>query len=189
MRRESEMNKHAEVPIAARLAAAILGISVLEDDSEHASNQRAEAELMNQELRELEARKMDQTISSLKHAEALMMGIVKAAAQASAELMEKEAMGLGTTIVGGALRAGKKSLGGAAQAAGRLMPEGPAKKSLLGLGTKAKLVGGAAVLGTGYAGYKGMQAARDYMQSQPHGVYGKGPAIAHNINEYGYPQY
>lgn len=185
--------KEAETPIAARLAAAILGVSLLESDSNRVEEVQQTAEAMNEVFRELEARKMSQTTGALKHAEVMLQSIVKAAAQASADLMAKEAMGIPAAILGGAVRAGsafKKGFGGAAQAAGRLMPAGsPAQKSWLGLGTKAKLVGTAGVLGAGYAGFKGMQAARDYMQAQPHGVYGKGPAIAHNVNEFGYPEY
>lgn len=170
--------KQADAPIAARLAAAILGVGILNADAEHVSTQQAEAEEMNAQLRMLESQKMDQTISALKHAQAMIEPMLKAAAIASAELMQKEAI---------AVRVG---FGGAAQAAGRLMPAGSnAQKSWMSLSTKAKLLGGAGLLGTGYAGYKGMQAARDYVQAQPHGVYGKGPAIMHNVNEYGYPEY
>jgi hypothetical protein len=60
------------------------------------------------------------------------------------------------------------------------------KKSLLGWKGKAGL--GAATLGAGYAGYKGLQATRDYMMTPTsqerwgrHGV-----APAHNVSPYGY---
>src|SRR5690606_7373512 len=171
------MDKSSNMPIAARLAAAILGVSLLDDDSQHIAEQKAEAGEMNAVLRMLEAQKMSQTVNGLKYAQALIEPMVKAAAMASIELMDKEALGpLANTLIDGAKRLGgavDKGIGGAAQAAGRLMPAGSnAQKSFLGLSTKAKLLGGAGLLGTGYAGYKGLQATRDYMQSQPHGVYG-----------------
>ena len=172
---------------------AILGVSLLESDSTHAEEVRQTAEVMNEALRELEAHKMSQTIGALKHAEALLRPVVKTAALASAELMEKEAMGVGQAVLGGALRAAgglKKGFGGAASAAGRLIPTGsPAQKSWMNLGTKAKLLGTAGVLGVGYTGFKGMQAARDYMEAQPHPSFGTGPAIMKNVNEYGQPEY
>lgn len=181
------MSKEAQVPIAAQLAAAILGVGVLENDRQHVAQLEEEAELMNEELRGLEARKMDQTISALKHAEVELGLVVKAAAMEAALLMNKMSAG-GLGLVGAAVR---RSIGGAAQAAGRLMPAGSkAQKSWVGLGTKAKVLGGAAALGTGYAGFKGLQATRDYMQSQPHGTYGgKSPAVMHNVNEFGHPEY
>jgi hypothetical protein len=189
---QSHQVKEAEIPIAARLAMAILGVSLLESDSTHAEEVRQTAEELNETLRELEAHKMSQTIGALKHAEAILQSVVKTAAEASVELMEKQAMGVGTAVLGGAMRAAgglKKGLGGAASAAGRLLPAGPAKQQWLGLGTKAKMLGTAGVLGAGYAGFKGLQATRDYMESQPHPGFGKGPAIMKNVNEYGYPEY
>lgn len=165
-------------PIAAQLAAAILGIGVLESDRAHVAEQDQEAAMMNEVLRELEARKMDQTISALKHAEALLGPAVKAAAMEAAHL-DKTSMPMAGTLVG-AGRALKQGFGGAAQAAGRLMPT---------LSTKTKLIGGAALAGTAYAGFKGLQAGRDYMRAQPHGNYGKGPAVMKNVNEFGYAEY
>jgi len=88
-------------------------------------------------------------------------------------------------------------LGGALRSAGKSMQQAgvrasmPGKKPLVGLGTKAKLLGGAALLGTGYLAAKGTRTARDYMMvpsSTP--VYGHGrPPLAHGVNQYGYPQY
>jgi hypothetical protein len=67
------------------------------------------------------------------------------------------------------------------------------KKSepLIGLGTKAKILGAAGLAGAGYAGLKGVQATRDYMMTPSgHSAYGRGvPRLMHNVNEQGYPQY
>lgn len=169
------------MPIAAQLAAAILGTSLLESDRGHVAELETEAAMMNEALRELEARKMDQTISALKYAEAIIGSVVQAAAMEAATSMDKTSMGLPLAGIAGAGAAAKRGLGGAAQAAGRLLPS---------VGLKTKLIGGAALAGTAYAGYKGLQATRDYMKSQPHGTYGsKGPAVMNNVNEFGYPEY
>ncbi len=71
--------------------------------------------------------------------------------------------------------------------------EGAKKKPLISTGTKAKIglgVGGAALAaGTGYAGYKGLQATRDYMMKpsqQGVGQWGGyGPQAVSNVNQYG----
>jgi hypothetical protein len=61
----------------------------------------------------------------------------------------------------------------------------------IGMGTKAKVLGSAALLGAGYAGYKGLQAAKDYMM-MPSGSsmnWGQGgPQPMSGVNQYGYPQ-
>lgn len=59
--------------------------------------------------------------------------------------------------------------------------------SLLSGATKAKIVGGGALLGAGYLGMKGLQAGRDYMM-QPTGEH-HAPGPPNNVNGYGYPQY
>jgi hypothetical protein len=101
----------------------------------------------------------------------------------------------------GALTAG--GAGGAPAAAGRAMPKPPPMppptpasaasgkpapgKPLIGLGTKAKVMGGLAVAGAGYAGYKGLQTGRDYLM-QPTGAqqWGSLPPLKHEISAYGY---
>jgi hypothetical protein len=60
-------------------------------------------------------------------------------------------------------------------------------KPLLSGMTKAKLLGGGAVLGAGYLGMKGLQAGRDYML-QPSGTH-EGPPIQNNVGREGYPVY
>ncbi len=68
----------------------------------------------------------------------------------------------------------------------------PAAKSkpLIGLGTKAKLLGAAGIAGVGYAGYKGLQGASDFMMQPGHssewGMTGHIPRAG--VNQYGYPQ-
>ena len=64
---------------------------------------------------------------------------------------------------------------------------GKAKPLLSGM-TKAKLLGGAGLLGAGYVGYKGLQAVRDYMMvpSGAHQQWGYGSPLRHNITPYGY---
>lgn len=64
----------------------------------------------------------------------------------------------------------------------------PASRPLIGAGTKLKMLGGAAALGTGYVGYKGLQTARDYMMAPPHHS-SYGTPMAHDVNQYGYPQF
>lgn len=186
--------KEASMPIAAQLATALLGVNLMVSDQTHAAVQVAEAEMMNAISRELEARKMEQTISAFKTAEAVAGAMVKAAAATAVATMDKEAFG---ALLGGLARAGgaiRKGIGGAAQAAGRLVPEpklpvtGGMGKSLLSTKTKAKLVGGAALAGAGYVGYKGLQAGRDYMMAPAHHqTYGT--PVANNVNEFGYAQY
>jgi hypothetical protein len=171
-----ETIKQSDTPIAAQLALAILGVSLLGSDHQHVVEQKAEAEMLTAAFRELEARKMDQTISALKHAEAQIGLAVKAAAMEAATAMDKVSMpfaGLGGAI--------KKGIGGAAQAAGRLVPK---------LSPTQKAVGAAGMAGMAYGGYKGMQALRDYGNAPTsHGAWGKGTPIMHNVNEFGYPQY
>lgn len=171
--------KQANLPIAAQLAGAILGVSLLESDREHVAEREAEAEMMNHAFRVLEARKMSQTINALKTAEAVIGEVVKTAA-AAASGMDKLALG---GIIGGLSRLGK-SLGGAAPAAARLQ-----SPRLLSTGTKAKLMVGAGALGAGYAGLKTLQAGRDYLNQPHHPGWGKGPKIMHDVNEFGHPQY
>jgi hypothetical protein len=79
--------------------------------------------------------------------------------------------------------------GGRAMAAGALAPAAAAaapaaSKPLLSTGTKLKMMGTAGVLGAGYLGYKGLEAARDYM-SVPAGHHHQG-YLKQNVNQYGY---
>ena len=80
----------------------------------------------------------------------------------------------------------------AGTAAGVVPPAtGPAtpKKPLIGWKGKAAI--GAGLAGAGYAGYKGLQTAKDYMMqsTQPAAYWGgQGMAPASSVNQYGYAQ-
>jgi hypothetical protein len=273
--------------MAAKLVAALLGTGLLASDQEHTGELEREAELMTAAARELEERKMHQTIGALdqKYASAerevgraIKIAAAIAAAQGDqtklASLLEQQGMdkeAIGEFLGPLAQRAGAaalKGIGGAASAAGRLkmpttgtqrllaasggapapgrlagntakllhaggetaasvgVPQGPgvlqraggwlqgkgqalqqaasagapaaaakvapaaavasAGKPLISAGTKGKLLAGGALLGAGYVGMKGMQAARDFMMAP--GGHSHTP-IQQNVNEYGYPQY
>lgn len=174
------MEKQADAPMGAKLTAALLGLGLMQSDAHHRSQVEAEAEMMNEAIREMEDRKMRQTIESLSgrklaSAEREMLQLVKSAA---AIAMGKEA-GMG----GAALDAGKSLLGGVAAGAKKLTGMLPQP------GVKAKLLGAGALLGTGIATMKGLQKGRDYLAAQP-GVksWGGAAPIHHNVNAFGYPE-
>lgn len=78
-----------------------------------------------------------------------------------------------------------------AATAGGMQQAAQTSKPLISTGTKLKAGLGLGLLGTGYAGYKGLQTARDYMM-QPTGMtrWGRyGPAPMHNVNQYGQASY
>lgn len=64
-----------------------------------------------------------------------------------------------------------------------------ASKPLVGWRSKALL--GGATLGAGYVGYKGLQAARDYMMVPTSSTqnWGVGAPVLSNVNQYGYATY
>jgi hypothetical protein len=64
-----------------------------------------------------------------------------------------------------------------------------ASKPLISPMTKAKVLGGGALLGAGYVGMKGLQAGRDYMMQPSGGYVGHGPPIMNNVGSAGYPVY
>jgi hypothetical protein len=100
--------------------------------------------------------------------------------------------GQGVALQRGAAAAAP-ALAGAATAAAPAAAKGAGllggKPLISGL-TKAKLGLGALGLGLGYAGYKGLQSARDYMMiptaQERYGGFGLRPMGG--VNEYGYPQ-
>ena len=148
--------KEAHAPIAAQLAAAILGVSLMAADSEHVEEQQAEAAAMTEAIRFHEAEKMRQTTGMLDRkyasAEAQASQAIKIAAAMTmagpdreklAHLLElqgmdKEAIG---AFIGGLARgagAALKGIGGAAQAAGRLqMPTTGTQRLMSAAGTAA----------------------------------------------------
>jgi hypothetical protein len=153
---ETTKQANPGIPIAAQLAAAILGTSLMAADSEHVEEQQAEAEAMNEAIRYHEAEKMRQTTGMLDRkyasAEAQASHAIKIAAamtMAGPDLeklahllelqgMDKEAIG---ALIGGLARgagAALKGIGGAAQAAGRLqMPTTGTQRLMSAAGTAA----------------------------------------------------
>lgn len=65
------------------------------------------------------------------------------------------------------------------------------KQPLLSWGTKAKLLGGAGILGTAYVGNKVLDAGLTaFSQPTSNYTYGGGsPRLSYNTNQFGYPQY
>lgn len=201
------MDKAAQPP-AARIAASILGVGAMAGDAHHVKKLRQEAALLTQAIREHEAMRMQPAIAGLTRGripqgqpilpsddidladlEASMpMDLLKGG---SAEL---SALGisLGKTLAKiaapsfapGELKKEAIVLGSLLKPAAEAVPKA---KPLLSMGTKAKLLGGAGLLGAGYMGYKGMQTARDYMM-MPSGQSNWGPGYAPRagVTEYGY---
>lgn len=68
----------------------------------------------------------------------------------------------------------------------------PAKEQpLLGWKTKAKLLGGAGLLGAGYLGYKALEAGKEFLEAPGPGGYGYAPGgyqVPMGVNQYGQPQ-
>ena len=165
--------KEADIPMGAKLTAALLGLGVMMSDSHHRMRQELEAEAMNQAIRELEDLKMRQTIESLSGrklaaAEREMLLLVK---DAAALAMSKEA-GMGGSLLGAGMAGAKKLTG--------LLPSP---------GIKTKLLGAGALLGGGIATMKGLQAARDYAAAQPSvRTWGGASPLKHNVNAFGYPE-
>ena len=170
------MQKQADAPMGAKLTAALLGLGLMASDAHHRAEVDAEAAMMNEAFREMEDRKMRQTIESLSGrklaaAEREMLQLVKSAA---ALAMGKEA-GMGSSLLqaGGGLLAGAKKL----------------TSALPTPGLKTKLLGAGALLGTGIATMKGLQKGRDYMAAQPATkTWGGAAPIHHNVSEWGYPE-
>lgn len=220
--------KLAESP-ALEVLRGVLGFGLLHHDQGHQEQLRAEAEAMNQALREREAMKMHATKSELKSPSLVPARVNHEAPPVTAEdaglfygdadlfkggsasvvgryargellsPMEKAALGgfIGAGLKG--LGAGAKAIGsrlgmggvgGALQAAGQgvMGAVKPAAKPLIGLGTKAKLIGGLGLAGAAYAGYKGLQTTRDYMMTPSYSSpsWGSGFQLQQQPNQYGY---
>ncbi len=155
-----------EVALAARIAAAVLGLGLMAADKKHVEEQKAEAELLNEIARHQEAEKMESMIDAMKMAEASGATMARAG-------MDKVAIG---AFIG-------KALGSAAKAS----QTGPTLGTVA-MGAAKKVAPTAAVLGTGYLGYKGLSAARDYANT-PKGnqTWGTKRPLRHNVSEWGYP--
>lgn len=165
-------DKFAGLPLAARLAASVLGYAGMRSDQKHQGELMQEAEMMNQLAREAEARRMAPVVNGL---------------QRNTELAEKMGAYMAKEAFGAALAGlGKMVAGGAGKVMGALKPAASKAVNAVKPGFKTKALGAAAIAGTGYVGYKGLQGARDYMMMPPGQgqQFGVGPKAS--VNEFGY---
>lgn len=150
--------------LAARIAAAVLGLGLMEADRKHVDNQREEAQRLNDIARHQEAQKMESMIDAMKMAEA---------AGATMATMDKQAFG---SFIGKGL-----------QNVAKANKAGPSLGSLA-MGAAKKVAPTAAVLGAGYGAYKGVSAVRDYANDPKNTpTWGTKRDLKHNVNEYGQP--
>lgn len=184
-----------------RLVGAAGAVMILADQSQ-VRKQRMEAARINLAVRRLEARKMNATVRGFGGPtgpqpgsvgditmdeygeraleESLFKGSSAVAASVGAD-MAKQA--IAQALVRG-WKSGVKAAVPAAPAA-----TGGTKK-LFSTATKAKAVGGVAALGGGYAGYKGMSKARDFITAEnPDRRWGGGARRLNNVNQYGVATY
>lgn len=209
------MNKNASAVLTfLRMLAVPASVGMAAANSSRMHQVVAEAEAMNLQLRQLEAAKMQPVKDGFKGAAARADEMGRKLAQAehaktaqvrllegvTAEDLDKVA-----AFLGGLMAPGTRRLIGAADKAGIAaagipkpspmaaaiptpkMPAG-SPKPLIGMGTKMKVLGGLGLAGAGYAGYKGLQATRDYMmvptqQTQNWGF--GGPQVKAGINQWG----
>jgi hypothetical protein len=129
-------------------------------------------------------------------------GVLTHAAREAVESMDKEAFG---ALMAGASKlignAGLKTKGitNALKTPKAVAPRAPglggtqgvaqaaqARKPIIGM--KAKLLAGGAALGAGYAGYKGLQTAKDYMMQPTYATqaWGGSGTLRGGVNEFGY---
>lgn len=150
-----------DMALAARIAASILGLGLMNSDRGLVEREEQEREEELQARRDGEAQRMGPTIEALKSASAA--GQILARAVPAHEL-EKAAVGEEL------MSAGKSVL----------------KALQPGWKTKALAIGGTAA--AGLAGYKGLSALRNYANTE-HGdqLWGAKRPLMHNINEWGYP--
>jgi hypothetical protein len=150
--------------LAARIAAAVLGLGLMEADREHVEEQREEAAMLNDLARYQEAKKMRAMVSAMEMAKSA--GVTMAS-------MHKEAFG---AFVGKGL-----------QNVAKANKSGPSLGSAA-VGVVKKVAPTVAVLGAGLAGYKGLSALRDYANTpKSSGTWGTKRSLRHNVNEYGQP--
>ncbi len=151
----------------------ILSMGLATADHGHQERLLLEAEIMNEMFRQHEHARMAATVEGFKGASADLVKFASELGRKLAHQLEKEAL-VGTLVQAG------KSLGGMATKG-------------LGAAATSNLAGkvgaGAAALGAGYLGYKGLQTARDYMMQPAHSqTWGKrGLPLPANVNEYGTP--
>lgn len=165
-----ETVKEAELPLL-QIAKALVSLGLIVADHAHQEHAVHDAEEHQQAERDLSAEEMRSTIDNLKPKQAC----AEMLAIQSGRLMAKTAMGVPWASMGAAA----KNIGGAVSSAAKAITPG----------WKTKAVMGAGILGAGYAGYKGMQAAKDYMSTPVHDTqrWGSSRPAMNNVSEYGYP--
>ncbi len=117
---------------------------------------------------------------------ALFGGLAQSAGKALGQVVTK-AKGTAGALKGAPKAVAPKVPGvGGTQGVAQAAQAAKAKKPLIGWKTKA--VVGAGALGTAYTGYKGMQAARDYMMAPTYtsNAWGGGGMLRGGVNQYGY---
>jgi hypothetical protein len=179
-----------ELPLVARLSAALFNASQGRREVRSAGEQRAEAELMTRAAEELEKERLRPATAALEHKRAPALigrgfidpqavpigfdeGMVRLA-HASGRALAKKA-GIGGAYMGAAIGAGK-AMQGFTQ---KLLP-----------GMKGNLALGGAVLGAGYLGAKALKGGLNLLshESAPKN-YGAGNyQVPFGVNEYGRPQ-
>lgn len=157
-----------ELPVAARIGAAVLGLSLLLHDKSNRDEKAREAEMMNEIARLQEAERMRATLEALrKHGS-----------------LEKRAIG---AFVGRAVGGAAKMFKGAPATQRLLQAGGTAVKKKPLIGWKGKALMGGTALGAGYLGLKGMQTARDVLTQRPQMGYGaQRTPLRHNVSRWGY---
>ncbi len=167
----------------------ILSMGLATADHGHQERLLLEAEIMNEMFRQHEHARMAATVEGFKGASADLVKFASELGKKLAHQMEKEALvGLSPDFdfkgMVDTFSKTRQLLGGAAATTAA-----KSAKAATGLGLKNKLLLGGAALGAGYAGYKGLQTARDYMLQPAHSqTWGKrGLPLPANVNEYGTP--
>lgn len=206
------LQKQAEedgLPLAVRIAAAILGMALIRKSLKHQEHVIEEGDATNELDRQEEAKRMEALINSL-HKQGSAQYAISIGKKLA--IFEKDAFpvpSIGTDskalsklkiphdithlVAHGAVHT-PHVLGGHDEAKiafpvmepiGKVM--GAASKAFKP-GFKSKALLAAGVLGTGYVGAKGLQATRDYMLQPPnYARWGASGAPAANVSEYGYP--
>ena len=172
-------SKEASAELAARIAKAMLGFSVMRGDQSHVEGAHDQEALDEEIARAVEAERMSSMINAMKTAQVIGKFMARAEELPS---LEKDAF------------IGKLLTETLPLAAGKVVGKIPGAQAVSrGLGTlkpgwkgKALATGGA--LGLTYGGYKGLSAARDYANKEPSNqAWGKNRPLTHNVSEWGYP--
>ena len=193
------------VSLAERVAGGLLAYGRTATNKADDQKTRAQAETMNEMLRELELLKVDTAAQLLRGTpvprfqrpgappayDEGMVTLASVAAVAGAELAKEAGLGNFASFAQ-TLTNAAKGLGGGAGGAGALLSKG---KNFLtgGMGLKTNLALGAAGLGAVYLGNKGLQKATQAMGSEASGpaTYGGGRLgyqLPYGVNSYGQPQ-